>query len=126
MWMKMKTNYEIVLPTTSVLLEPGQHIINKGLLINGTYCLIDTTESKKDYNKKFREFPMNIMKTRLAFNDMIRLPKLLGLYKCMDKTCTKIFSQKDLFKLHMQLHFSNMEKKKSNRFYLCISMFIYI
>jgi len=112
----MKTNYEVKLPTTSVILEPGQHIINKGLVINGTYCLIDTTESKKDYNKRARELPMNMMKTRLAFNEMTCLPKLLGLYKCMDRTCTKIFNQKELFKLHMQLHFSNMEKKKSTRF----------
>lgn len=57
------------------------------------------------------------MKTKLAFNEMSILPRLLGLFKCMDRTCTKIFNSKELFKLHMKLHFSNTEKKKSKMFY---------
>lgn len=112
----METN-NVILPDTSIMLEPGQCIINNGELINGTYCLRDT-ECKKDYFKKIQEFPMNVIKTRLAISEMTNLSRLLGLYKCMDRTCTKIFNQKELFKLHMQLHFFNTEKKKSNSFFL--------
>lgn len=113
MWMKVKTLREIVLPNSNIFLEPGQQIVNNGQPIHGTYCLIDT-EYKKCYSKKVREFPLSKMKTRLALSDMLTSPRSLGLFKCMDRTCTKIFNDKDLFKLHMRLHFSNSEKKKSN------------
>jgi len=118
--MKIETHYKVISPTASIFLESGQCTINNGISIQGTYCLIDTGY-KINYLKHIRDLPMNMMKTRLALTEMICLPKLLGLYKCMDRTCTKIFSQKELFKLHMQLHFSNVEKKKSNHF-----LFIYI
>lgn len=104
---------EVVYPNPNVYLEKGQQIVNNGVPINGTYCLIDTIY-QKCYSKKVRDLPMNVMKTRLAFKFMTSIPKLLGLFKCMDRTCTKSFSDKELFKLHMQLHFSNMERKKSN------------
>lgn len=112
MWMKVKTQYEVVFSKSGVFLEPGQHTINDGETILG-YVLIDT-EYKKKYLKKVRELPINKIKTTLAFNDMTSVPRILGLYKCMDRTCTKIFDKKELFILHMQLHFSNTEKKKSN------------
>lgn len=116
--MKAKTNSEVVLPNSEILLEEGQQIVNNGVPVNGSICcLIDTTYTK-DYIRKVRDLPMNVMKTRLAFNEMSALPRLLGLFKCMDRTCTKIFSSKELFKLHMKLHFSNAEKKKSKMFYL--------
>lgn len=118
--MKVKTNCEIILPNSEILLEEGQQIVNNGVPADGSICcLIDTTYTK-DYIRKVRELPMNVMKTRLAFNEMSALPRLLGLFKCMDRTCTKIFSSKELFKLHMKLHFSNAEKKKSKKFYLKI------
>ncbi|CAI6364719.1 unnamed protein product [Macrosiphum euphorbiae] len=117
MWMKVKTNCEIILPNSEILLEEGQQIVNNGVPADGSICcLIDTTYTK-DYIRKVRELPMNVMKTRLAFNEMSALPRLLGLFKCMDRTCTKIFSSKELFKLHMKLHFSNAEKKKKNQIY---------
>ncbi|KAL4143321.1 hypothetical protein QTP88_005667 [Uroleucon formosanum] len=117
MWMKAKTNSEVVLPNSEILLEEGQQIVNNGVPVNGSICcLIDTTYTK-DYIRKVRDLPMNVMKTRLAFNEMSALPRLLGLFKCMDRTCTKIFSSKELFKLHMKLHFSNAEKKKKNQIY---------
>lgn len=53
------------------------------------------------------------MKTRLAFDEMMSLPNSLILYKCLDRPCTKMFSDKERFKLHMKLHFSNVDKKKS-------------
>jgi len=114
--MKAKTNCEVVLPNSEIFLEAGQQIVNNGVPIDGTICcLIDTTYTK-DYIRKVRDLPMNVMKTKLAFGEMSALPRLLGLFKCMDRTCTKIFSSKDLFKLHMKLHFSNAEKKKSKKF----------
>lgn len=111
--MEKRNQYEIMFPNPNVYLESGQQIVNNGTPINGTYCLVDTIY-RKCYLKKTRELPMNVMKTRLAYKDMTTIPKLLGLFKCMDRTCTKIFSDIELFKLHMQLHFSNMERKKSN------------
>lgn len=116
MWMKAKTQYEVILPNSNIFLEPGQQIVNNGQPIDGTYYLIDT-EYKKYYSKKVRELPLNMMKTRLALTEMLTVPRLLGLFKCMDRTCTKIFTDKDLFKLHMKLHFSNSDKKKSNCLY---------
>jgi len=112
MWMKTKTNCELVLPNSEIFLEAGQQIVNNGIPIDGAIYLIDTAY-RKDYDKKVRDLPMNVMKTKLAFNEMSALPRLLGLFKCMDRTCTKIFNSKELFKLHMKLHFSNTEKKKS-------------
>lgn len=117
MWLKVKTHYEVVFSKSEVFLEPGQQTVNNGETIQGTYNLIDT-EYKKNYFKKAQELPLNKMKSLLAVNDMTSLPRLLGLYKCMDKSCTKVFEKKELFKLHMQVHFSNTEKKKSNSFYL--------
>lgn len=110
--MKVKTSCELILPNSELLLDAGQQIVNNGVPIDGTFCLIDTAY-KKDYFKKVRDLPMNVMKTRLAFNEMSSLPRLLNLFKCMDRTCTKSFSSKELFKLHMKLHFSNSERKKS-------------
>ncbi|XP_026811622.1 uncharacterized protein LOC113552843 isoform X4 [Rhopalosiphum maidis] len=116
MWMKTKTNCELILPNSEIFLEAGQQIVNNGIPIDGTIYLIDTAY-RKDYEKKVRDLPMNVMKTKLAFNEMSALPRLLGLFKCMDRTCTKIFNSKELFKLHMKLHFSNTEKKKKNQIY---------
>lgn len=117
MWMKVKTNCEVILPNSEIFLEEGQQIVNNGVPVDGTICCLIDTAYTKDYIRKVRELPMNVMKTRLAFNEMSALPRLLGLFKCMDRTCTKIFSSKDLFKLHMKLHFSNAEKKKKNQIY---------
>lgn len=117
--------YEIISPNPHVHLDSGQQIVNNGTPINGTYCTIDTFY-QKCYLKKIRKLPMNVMKTRLAFKDMTSIPKLLGLFKCMDRTCTKIFNDKELFKLHMQLHFSNTEKKKSNCCFICYCLIIFI
>uniref|UniRef100_A0A2H8TXZ9 Zinc finger and BTB domain-containing protein 6 n=1 Tax=Melanaphis sacchari TaxID=742174 RepID=A0A2H8TXZ9_9HEMI len=116
MWMKTKTSCELVPPSSEISLEAGQQIVNNGIPIDSTIYLIDTTYTK-DYDKKVRDLPMNVMKTKLAFNEMSALPRLLGLFKCMDRTCTKIFNSKELFKLHMKLHFSNTEKKKKNQIY---------
>lgn len=104
---------------------PGQVAVNNGIIINGSYSLIET-DYVKNYFKKSREMPLNIMKTKLAFTEMTIFPRIFGLFKCMDRTCTKIFKQKELFKLHMKLHFSNIEKKKSNNFYFNIYLIIYI
>lgn len=104
---------------------PGQVSVNSGIAINENYSLIETDYSK-NYYKKARELPMNIMKTKLAFTEMTLIPRIFGLFKCMDRTCTKIFKQKELFKLHMKLHFSNIEKKRSNYFYFNIYLFIYV
>ncbi|VVC35861.1 Zinc finger C2H2-type,Zinc finger, RING/FYVE/PHD-type [Cinara cedri] len=109
-----KNQYEVTNPRPDIYLESGQHIVNNGAPINGTYCLIDTMY-QKNYLKKFKKLGANAMKSRLILKDMTSIPKLLGLFKCMDKSCTKVFSDKMMFKLHMQLHFSNMEKKKNNQ-----------
>lgn len=99
-------------------LSPGHYIINDGQPISGeTYKLINT-EYNKCYHKKVKDLPITQLKSKLALHEMIFLPRLLGLYKCMDRACTKIFGQKDLFKLHMKLHFSNADKKHSKCFYL--------
>jgi len=118
MWMKAKINCEVVLPNSEIFLEAGQQTVNNGMPIDGTmFCLIDTTYTK-DYIEKLRDFPMNVIKTQSAFNEMSALPRLLGLFKCMDRNCTNIFSSKELFKYHLAIHFSNAEQKKSNKFYL--------
>lgn len=121
----LKTVIELVLPSSEIVLEEGQQIVNKGLPINGMIYLIQT-DYKKDYDKKVRDLPINVMKTKLAFNEMSTLPRLFGLFKCMDRTCTKIFNSKDLFILHMKLHFSNTEKKKSKMFYFNLLSYILI
>jgi len=120
---EIKTIIELVLPSSDIVLEKGHQIVNNGIPINGTIYLIDT-DYKKDYDKKVRDLPINVMKTKLAFNEMSALPRLLGLFKCMDRTCTKIFNSKELFKLHMKLHFSNTEKKKSKIFYFILLLYI--
>ncbi|CAH1712108.1 unnamed protein product [Aphis gossypii] len=113
---EIKTIIELVLPHSEIVLEKGQQIVNNGVPINGIIYLIET-DYKKDYDKKVRDLPINVMKTKLAFSEMSILPRLLGLFKCMDRTCTKIFNSKEMFKLHMKLHFSNTEKKKKNQIY---------
>jgi len=112
---EIKTIIQLVPPSPEIVLEKGQQIVNNGIPINGIIYLIET-DYKKDYDKKVRDLPINVMKTKLAFNEMSILPRLLGLFKCMDRTCTKIFNSKEMFKLHMKLHFSNTEKKKSKCF----------
>jgi len=115
--MKAKTNCEVVLPNSGISLEAGQQIVNCSVLLHGnTYRLIDT-EYTKDYIRKVRDFPMKVLKTQLAFNKMSALPRLLSLFKCMDRSCTQMFSSKELFKLHMQKHYSKYaENKKSKSF----------
>lgn len=109
----MKVVCKNIPPDPIIYLEPGQQIVNNGEPIQGTYCLIDTGY-KKSYLKTLKNLSFNVMKTQQAFSYMTELPRLLGLYKCFDRTCTKIFSDKMLFILHMKLHYSNMERKKSN------------
>jgi len=98
-------------------LKPGQFVVNGRTSIDDSqdYKLIDTTY-EKCYGTKLKYFLTKPMKTRTAFTEMMKVLKLLSLFKCMDKSCTKVFNQKDLFKLHMKLHFSNAEKKNSNFF----------
>ncbi|XP_022160559.1 uncharacterized protein LOC111026733 [Myzus persicae] len=112
MWMKSKTISEVVVSNSETFLEEGQQIVNNGVPIDDTIFLIDTAYTK-NYFRKLRDFPMSVMKTQLAFNKMSVLPRLMGLFKCMERYCTKIFCSKKLFKLHMAIHFSNAEKKKN-------------
>jgi len=120
----------LILPTSDEnFFEPGRKIVNKGIPIDGHYYLLDI-DYYKNYSKKLKDLPMNILKTRVACNEMLSPERLMGLYKCLDRTCTKVFNQKDLFKLHMRLHFLNTEKKKSNCFnfnifYLNLFIFIF-
>ncbi|XP_025411013.1 uncharacterized protein LOC112683957 isoform X4 [Sipha flava] len=114
--LNMKVVCEDIPPNPNIYLKPGQQIVNNGEPIQNSYCLIDTSY-KKSYLKIIRNLPVNVMKTPLAFNYMMAFPRLLGLYKCLDRSCTKIFSDKKLFTLHMKLHYSNMEKKKKNQIY---------
>lgn len=109
----MKIVFKNVAPDPILYLEPGVQFVNNGEPIHGTYCLIDTNY-KKSYLKTVRDLPANIMKTQLAYNQMMKFPKHFSLYKCLDRACTKVFSDKTLFTLHMKLHYSNLEKKKSN------------
>lgn len=111
--MENQNQYEVINQSPDIFLESGQVIVNNGAPINGTYCLIDTIYPK-NFLKKIKNSPLSTMKTPPVLKNMISIPKLLGLYKCMDKCCSKIFSDKRLFILHMNLHFFNMEKRKSN------------
>lgn len=114
---KTETIWEVVLPNPKIFLKAGLQIVNNGLLIDGTlFCLIDTS-CRKDYIRKVRDLPMNVMKTQSAFNEMSAPPRLSSLFKCMDRSCTETFNSKELFKLHMQLHYSNAEKNKSKKLY---------
>ncbi|XP_050525201.1 uncharacterized protein LOC126896453 isoform X2 [Daktulosphaira vitifoliae] len=116
MWLKVPTSCESVTSNYHEHLKLGQQVINNGVPINRNYILIDTSYIK-NYFKHFRELPVNVMKTQLAFKEMMSMPRLLGLFKCFDRTCTKIFTCKELFKLHMKLHYSNLEKKKKSQMY---------
>lgn len=115
----VKTLCEVVLPNSVVYLAPGQQIVNKGNTLESTYCLIDT-DYKKCYSKKVKDLPLKVMKTQFAFDGMMSLPRSLGLYKCCNRHCTKIFNDKELFKLHIKLHYSKAKRNKSNSFYLFI------
>jgi len=115
--MEANINCEVVLPNSKIILEAGQQIVNNGVPIDGIFCLIDTAYAK-DYIIKVKKFPMNVMKTNFAFNKISALPTLLSLFKCMDRTCIKTFSNKKLFEIHMQKHFSKYAgKKQSKKFY---------
>lgn len=96
-------------------LKPGHQFVNQGNPIVGscTYKLIDTTY-KKCFGKQMKDFLSYTMKTRAALTEMTKEPKILGLFKCMDKSCTKIFNRKDLFINHVKRHFSYAGKKNSN------------
>lgn len=115
--MPPKTLYEVVSPNPQYIqfLGAGQQIVNKGKPIDGTYCLIDT-DYKKCYGKKVKDLPKINMKTPTTFNEMTSLPRLLGLFKCLDKKCSKIFSSKEIFVAHLNYHISHLFKKKSKYF----------
>jgi len=117
MWLKAKTNCEVVLPNSEIFLEAGQQIVNNGVPINDTISFVINTAYTKDYIRKVRDFPMNVIKTRSAFNEMSALPRLLCLFKCMGRNCSKNFSSKKLFKCHLAINFKKKKKKKSNQFY---------
>lgn len=116
LWIKVRTLNETVNSESIVNLEPGLQTVNRGeLKEDGVYTLIEANYVK-DSLKKARDFPMSVIKSRHALREMLSVPKLLGLYKCFERSCTQIFNSKDLFVLHMKLHFSNTEKKKSKYF----------
>lgn len=112
MYLKVKINLEVVQQDSRTFLGSGLVTINAGEPINNTYQLVKS-DYKKCYLKKIKELPISGIKTRSAMKEMTSLPRLFHLFKCLDRTCTKTFTQKDLFKLHMELHFSNADKKKS-------------
>lgn len=116
-WMEVKTLFEIVFPDPQYIqfLGVGQQVVNKGKPIDGTYCLIDT-DYKKCYGKKVKDLPKVNMKTSSAFNEMTSLPRLFGLFKCLDKKCSKIFNSKEIFVAHLNYHTLYLLKKKSNIF----------
>ncbi|VVC42833.1 Zinc finger C2H2-type, partial [Cinara cedri] len=124
-----KTCYEIkyqyeVTSSRATLVGSNQQIVNKGVPINGTYCLIDTVY-QKNYLKTFKEFGAKAIRSQQILNDMTTIPKLFTLFKCMDKSCTDVFSDKVMFELHIQLHFSNMENQINNseQFKHCVYCF---
>lgn len=114
-WKPLETDIKYIIALKKNILKPGQFVVNSRTPIDEDqpYNLIDTTY-QKCYGKKLKDFLNNSMKTRVAFAEMMKVPKLLGLFKCMDKSCTKIFDKIDLFKSHMKVHFSSAEKKNSN------------
>lgn len=117
LWQKETLN-ETVFPEPFVNRKLGLQAVNYGEQ-SEEYILIETNYIK-DSLKKARDFPINVIKSRHAFKEMTSVPKMLGLYKCFERSCTQIFNSKDLFVLHMKLHFSNTEKKKSKYFYFNI------
>lgn len=120
LWKKVTTLNETVFPDPIVKRKLGLQTVNNGeLRKDGNYTLIEANYIK-DSLKKARDFPINVIKSRHALKEMTSVPKLLGLYKCFERSCTQVFNSKDLFILHMKLHFSNTEKKKSKYFYLII------
>lgn len=120
LWKKVTTLNETIFPEPIVKRKLGLQAVNNGeLRKDGGYTLIEGNYIK-DSSKKARDFPMNVIKSRHALKEMTSVPKLLGLYKCFERSCTQIFNSKDLFILHMKLHFSNTEKKKSKYLYLNI------
>ncbi|VVC37520.1 Zinc finger C2H2-type [Cinara cedri] len=103
--------YEVTNAWADIYFESGRQIVNNGVALNDTYCLIDTTY-QKHYLKKYKEFKTNEMKSNFAFQKMISIPKIFGLFKCMKKLCSKVFSDKILFELHIQSHISSTGKNK--------------
>ncbi|VVC27486.1 Zinc finger C2H2-type, partial [Cinara cedri] len=73
------------------------------------------TVYQKNYLKTFKEFGAKAIRSQQILNDMTTIPKLFTLFKCMDKSCTDVFSDKVMFELHIQSHFSNMGKNKKNQ-----------
>lgn len=109
--------YETVNKISIVNRDLGLQTVNNGELTAGVYSVIEVNY-KKNLMKKEENFPMSVIKSKHALKEMISMPKLLELYKCLERSCTKIFNNKDSFILHMKGHFSNPEKKKSKYFYL--------
>lgn len=111
--MRVNTHLEVKQRDFEICLPDGQGIVNSGEPINNTCWIIDT-DYKKSYLKKIKDMPLSTIKTDLAYHSMTSMPRLFGSFKCMDRCCSQIFMNKDSFKLHMNLHYSNTDEKKSN------------
>eukprot|EP00102_Acyrthosiphon_pisum_P022313 XP_016659523.1 PREDICTED: uncharacterized protein LOC100573806 [Acyrthosiphon pisum] len=97
----------VINPNSEIFLEEVELIVNNGMPVDGTIVRLIDTAYTKDYIKKVRDFPMNVMKTQLAFKEMSVLPRLMEnqIYNVeqfkMCAYCFKVFDDEESLANHI-------------------------
>ncbi|XP_050426602.1 LOW QUALITY PROTEIN: uncharacterized protein LOC126836927 [Adelges cooleyi] len=96
-----------------------QQIVNNGQLIDGEFKLMDTDDTK--INETRFEQCYNEMSKSVSLHTMT-VPNRLGLFKCLEKRCRRIYTDVKSYKRHMLVHYTQpkpKQKRAGEQYKLC-------
>jgi len=109
-WEDIKIQCDIVKSKYGVRLKPGQLIINNGKPVGGTpYHFVDTSY-RKEYFRTLKSMLSNDEQSKWLWNKMTTVGNQVSLYKCSGTNCKKVFSNRLLFRSHLNNHYDKSSK----------------